>query len=126
MKPSYKEAYRYLTNAEELLKSKAGRDNGFYKDRKYVRLAGHAAWMGVLVAIDEFLSHKNIKKEKGRKSKEWYEVHLSKLNKKLNAAFINAYDGLHLTMSYDGNLIVKVAEGSLDTGRKVIRLCEQG
>ena len=126
MKTGYKEAHRYFANAQALLKEKAGRENGSFKDRKYVRLAGHSAWMGVLVAVDEYLSSKNIKKERGRKSKEWYEVKLSRLNKKLNSAFINSYDGLHLTMGYDGNLVVKAAQGFLEEGKKVLRLCEKG
>ncbi len=125
MKSEYKETYRYFANAEELLR-KAGRENGSFKDKKYVKLAGHAAWTGVLLALDEYLASKNIKKGKGRKSKEWYEVHLSKLNRKLNAIFINTYDGLHLAMGYDGNLVVKANQSFLEEGRRLIQLCEKG
>jgi len=109
-----------------LLREKAGRENGFYKDKKYVRIAGHTAWTGVLLALDEYLASKNIRKETGRKGKEWYEEQLSKQNKKIITAFISAYDGLHLSMGYDGNLIVKAAQGSIDAGRKVLQLCERG
>ncbi|MEP7268067.1 MAG: DUF5618 family protein [Saprospiraceae bacterium] len=43
MNSSIKEANRYLANAKELLEEKAKRENGFYRDKKYIRLAGHAA-----------------------------------------------------------------------------------
>lgn len=58
------EAKRYLANAKEILREKAGKEDGFYQDRKYVKLAGHAAYSGVLVAIDGLLRVK----KKGRKS----------------------------------------------------------
>ena len=125
MKTGYKEAHRYFDNAAELLKEKAGRENGFYLDKKYVKLAGHAAWTGVLLAVDEYLASKNIKQAKGRKSKEWYVAQLSKLNKKLNTYFTIAYDGLHLAMGYDGYQNVKAARAALEDGLTIIKLCEK-
>ena len=125
MKGAFKEAYRYIANAEELLREKAGMENGFYTDKKYVRLAGHAAWLAVLLAVDEYLLSKNVTKERGRKSKEWYVTQLSKLDKKLNSVFIIAHDGLHLSLSYDGYQNVKAARAALEDGMNVIRLCER-
>lgn len=125
-RPVFKEALRYLANAEELLRNKAGRANGNYKDMKYVRLAGNAAWSGVLIAVDEYLNKKGIQKTRGRKSKEWYTVQLSKLNRSLNTAFHNAYSGLHLSLGYDGLLRVKPAQDFLQQGREVIELCRKG
>ena len=58
MKAAYKDAHRNFSNAQELLREKAGRENGFYLDKKYVKLAGHAAWSGVLLAVDEYLASK--------------------------------------------------------------------
>lgn len=123
--PAFKEAKRYIQNATELLR-KTGRDNGSYKDRKYVKLAGHAAWSAVLVAVDQYLESKGVKQPKGRKDKSWYTDHLSRINRKINSAFENAYDGLHLSMGYDGALVVKSAQGFLEEGRRVIELCEKG
>ncbi len=125
MKTGYKEAHRYFDNAEELLHEKAGRENGSYKDQKYVRMAGNTAWNGVLLAVEEWLKSKNVLKNKGRAGKEWYEAQLSKRNKKLNAAFINAYYGLHLSLGYDGYLNVNAAKAALEDGLKVIKLCER-
>ena len=52
------EAERYLKKARAILSEKAGKDGGYYTDRKYVRMAGHTAWMGVLIALDAALQVK--------------------------------------------------------------------
>lgn len=52
MNAEIKEANQYLSNAKEILSEKAGRVNGAYTDKKYVRMAGHTAYMGVLHALD--------------------------------------------------------------------------
>jgi hypothetical protein len=73
------EAKRYISNAKEILREKAIKENGVYKDRKYVKMAGHTAYAGVLVALDSVLGDK---KKKTRKSVEWYQKELSELTKK--------------------------------------------
>jgi TPP-dependent indolepyruvate ferredoxin oxidoreductase alpha subunit len=72
------EAKRYLENAKEILSTKAKKEDGYYQDKKYVKMAGHTAYTGVLVALDAFLN-----KKKGRKSIEWYKEELSKADKKV-------------------------------------------
>ncbi len=126
MKSPYTEVRRYVANAEDLLQTKAGRENGLYKDKKYVRRAGDTAWKGVLMAVEEWLKNKGIvHPEKKRPSKERYQVHLSKKNCKLNSLFVAAYKGLHLYMGYDGNLIVKNTHGSLELARHIISFCDK-
>ncbi|WP_310589629.1 DUF5618 family protein [Dyadobacter sp. CY351] len=95
MPNTVQEAKRYLDNAKEILREKAKKEDGFYQDKKYVKLAGHAAYTGVLVALDSLLG----KKTKGRKSVEWYQNELSKVDKKALTTFNDAYDTLHLAMS---------------------------
>jgi len=51
------EAERYLQNAREILSEKAGKDGDYYSDRKYVKMAGHTAWCGVLLASDNINKH---------------------------------------------------------------------
>ena len=46
------EAERYIQNARQLLSEKAGKDGDYYTDKKYIKMAGHTAWCGVLVALD--------------------------------------------------------------------------
>ena len=114
------EAKRYLDNARELLSEKANKEDGYYQDTKYVKLAGHAAYAGVLVALDAYLG----KKTKGRKHVDWYKEQLSGLDKKLLNSFVAAYDTLHLSMSYDGNPNAKVAKAGLEDAESIISWVE--
>ena len=114
------EAKRYLDNARELLSEKANKEDGYYQDTKYVKLAGHAAYAGVLVALDAYLG----KKTKGRKHVDWYKEQLWGLDKKLLNSFVAAYDTLHLSMSYDGNPNAKVAKAGLEDAESIISWVE--
>jgi hypothetical protein len=58
-----KEAKRYNANAKEILAEKAKKENGYYADKKYVKLARKAAYTGILVLLDNKLGNKS----KGRK-----------------------------------------------------------
>lgn len=115
------EAKRHITNAKDLLSEKARKENGYYQDRKYVKMAGHTAYAGVLVALDSILGDK----KKGRKSVEWYKEELAKMDKKILSAFLAAYDTLHLAMSDDGNLSSEVAVAGLKDAEKIIAWVEQ-
>lgn len=116
------EAKRYISNAKEILKEKAGKEDGYYKDRKYVKMAGHTAYTGVLVALDSILGDK---KKKTRRSVEWYQKELSVLDKKILAHFSAAYDILHLSMSYDGVLKADISKTGLEVAEKIIDWAEQ-
>ncbi|MCF2487278.1 DUF5618 family protein [Dyadobacter sp. CY347] len=120
MPNTVQEAKRYLDNAKEILKEKAKKEDGFYQDKKYVKLAGHAAYTGVLVALDSLLG----KKTKGRKSVEWYQNELSKVDKKVLTTFNDAYDTLHLAMSYDGNRSADVSKTGIKLAESLINWVE--
>jgi len=77
----YIEAMRYMDNAKEYLKN-AKKEGNYYRDPKYVRTECGAAYNGVLIALDGYLSLKGIKKPKGknRKSIEYYHNNLGKLD----------------------------------------------
>ncbi len=120
------EAKRYIENARELLRDKANKEDGIYQDTKYVKLAGHAAYAGILVALDGLLG----KKTKGRKDPvrrpvDWYKQQLAKLDRRILGQFIAAYDTLHLSMSYDGNPDAEVAQTGLKRAETVIDWVEQ-
>ena len=115
------EAKRHLSNAREILREKAGKEDGLYKDRKYVKMAGHTAYTGILVALDGLLGDKR----KGRKSVDWYKDELSSRDKKMLSKFVTAYDILHLSMSYDGNLSAVVSKEGLDLADQIISWVEQ-
>jgi hypothetical protein len=114
------EAKRYLDNAREILREKARKEDGYYQDSKYVKMAGHTAYAGILVALDGLLG----KKSKGRKDVEWYKQQLAKLDKKLLNSFVGAYDTLHLSMSYDGNPLASVANAGLQEAEHIINWVE--
>ena len=57
------EAKRYLDNAREILSEKAKKEEGYYQDIKYVKMAGHTAYAGVLKAWTPILG-KRVKEGK--------------------------------------------------------------
>jgi len=117
---SIQEAKRYLDNAKEILREKALKDDGYYQDSKYVKMAGHTAYTGILLALDVYLG----KKGKGRKDVDWYKEHLSKLDKKVLNAFLTAYQVLHLDMAYDGAKSAELAATGLKEAEKIITWLE--
>jgi hypothetical protein len=120
MDNTVEEARRYLNNAKDLLREKAGKDNGVYQDRKYVRLAGHSAYLGVLVALDGLFE---VRKGK-RRSVEWYQEQFRKTDRKLLDSFNAAYDTLHLAMGYDGNISAGVSADGITTAENIINWVE--
>lgn len=114
------EARRYLDNARTLLSEKARKEDGLYQDTKYVKLAGHAAYTGVLLALDGLLG----KKGKGRKDVDWYKEQLAQLDRKALSRFVAAYDTLHLSTSYDGNPSAGVAADGLSNAATLLEWVE--
>ena len=97
----YNEANRYMENARETLK-KAGKQDRFYVDEKYVKTACGIAYNGVLKALDGYLLLKGVEKTKGRKSIEYYEEAIAGIDRKLLNYINSAYLILHLNGYYDG------------------------
>jgi len=58
------EAKRHIDNAKGFLSKNAKKEDGFYRDRKYIKIAGHTAYTGILLALDELLKEKKKKPEK--------------------------------------------------------------
>lgn len=115
------EAKRYLDNARTILREKAVKEDDRYTDRKYVKLAGHAAYTGVLLALDGLFGLKT----KGRKDVNWYRDQVAVMDKKLLSNFMSAYELLHLSMSYDGNQEVTTAQQGLKRADEIIQWVEQ-
>jgi len=115
------EAVRYMDNAKEYLKN-AQKEGNFYRDVKYVRTACGTAYSGVLIALDAFLILKGIHKPKGkeRKSIEYYQNNLGKLDRKMLDNLNGAYKILHLSGYYDGIEVVNVIKEGFDLANKII------
>lgn len=123
-KNPYSEAHRYLENARGLLQ-KAGRENGFYRDQKYIRLAGDAAWKAVLIAVEHWLTKKGVVRQKAnRPDVDWYSAEISKINHKLNTYFHSAYHILHMSMGYDGVQNKTVIHEGMNQAVEIIARCE--
>ena len=58
------EAKRHIDNAKDFLRNQARKEDGLYQDKKYVKIAGHTAYTGILVALDELLGEKKKKTRK--------------------------------------------------------------
>lgn len=118
-----KEAKRYLSNAREILKNKAGNGvPGYYSDTKYVKMACHTIWSGVLVALDEKIPPP---KKGQRKSVDDYKRYLTTRNKKALNDFVSAYNYLHLLGGYDGDLNKKTAQTGIELAETIIEWCEK-
>jgi len=115
----YNEALRYMDNAEKTLKN-AGKEDGFFKDKKYVKTACGTAYNAVLEAFDGYFILKETKPKKGRKSIEYYQTTVNKIDKKMLNYLNNTYEILHLSGYYDGITDVKVVKRGFDLAYEII------
>jgi len=117
----YNEAIRYMDNAKDCLK-KAKKEDNYYNDTKYVKMACGTAYSGLLVALDGFLMLKGIDKptKKTRKSIEYYQSNITKIDKKMLNYLNVAYKVLHLAGYYDGVESVMVVKEGFDEAYKII------
>jgi hypothetical protein len=117
----YSEATRYMDNAKDCL-SKAKKEGKFYHDQKYVKMACGTAYSGLLVALDGFFRLKGVEKptKKQRKSIEYYQTNITKIDKKMLDYLNSAYKVLHLWGYYDGIEKVEVVKSGFDDAYKII------
>ena len=117
----YNEAIRYMDNAKDCLK-KANKEDGYYNDRKYVKMACGTAYSGMLLALDGFLLLKGMHKPttKDRKSIEYYQKNLTKYDQKMLNTLNGAYYILHLYGYYDGMNKATVIKEGFEEAYKII------
>ena len=118
----YSEATRYMNNAKEYLKS-AKKDGSVYRDVKHVRTACGTAYSGLLIALDGFLTLKGAhtsNSKRVRKSIEYYQSNITKIDKKMLDNLTVAYKILHLYGYYDGIESIKVVKEGFDLAYKII------
>jgi hypothetical protein len=103
-----------MDNAKESLKN-AKKEGDYYNDRKYVKAACGIAYSGLLVGMDGFLQLKDIKgRAKERKSIEYYQRNVTKIDKKMLNTLNSAYEILHLLGYYDGITDASVVKRGFD------------
>ena len=110
------EAMRYVNNAKEILSKKAQKENGYYNDTKYIKMAGNTLWNGVLVALDNRFPE--IKIGKGRPDQTKYRQAIK--DGKISKMFDSSYSQLHLVMGYDGVGDEKVVKIAIDNAKTII------
>ena len=116
----YNEAIRYMDNAKECLKN-AKKEGDYYHDTKYVKMACGTAYSGLLVALDGFLQLKDIKPNREeRKSIEFYQSNITKIDKKMLDYLNSAYEVLHLWGYYDGITKVNILKEGFKEAYKII------
>lgn len=115
----YNEAIRYMENAKETLQ-KAGKEDRFYIDKKYVKTACGTAYNAVLLALDGYLLLQGIEKKKGRKDIGFYQEAVSRFDRKLLNYVTEAYNILHLAGYYDGSKNSKIILEGLDLADVII------
>ncbi len=123
---TYKESYRYLENAKEILRTKAKKEGKFYDDAKYVRMACNTAYSGLLIALNDFFRQKGVvmPKQKSKRKQavnvDFYKQNLAKINKTKLKEFNEAYSYLHLYGGYDGSLLVDTSKNGLSLAQSII------
>jgi len=118
----HSEAVRYMDNARDCLKN-AQKEGKYYRDPKYVKMACGAAYSGVLVALDGFSLLKGIhtsNSKKLRKSIEYYQQNIGKIDRKMLDNLNVAYKILHLYGYYDGIESVDVVKAGFVEANKII------
>ena len=120
---SIAEAHRYIDNAKELLRDKGMKDNCVYQDRKYVKLARHAANTGILEALDTVFNQAGSKRK--RKTIDFYEDEVAKRDRKMSPVLHAAYQNLHLYMGYDGAGEASLVKGGLEKAEQLIAWAEK-
>jgi len=124
---TYTEAMRYIENAKEILSTKTGKEDRFYADPKYVKMACNTAYNGVLLALNDLFKYKGIEIPKNKQKKrdslrvEFYREQLAKMNKSiLNEFNESAYPNLHEYGGYDGNLQVDISQNGIKSAVLII------
>jgi len=115
------EAMRYVTNAKEILKEKAKKEDGYYLDAKYIKMAGNTLWNGVLIALDT--KFPQIKAGKGRPDQTKYRQAIKE--NKASKMFDSAYQYLHLVMGYDGIGNEKQVKIAIEEAKSLINWATQ-
>jgi Domain of unknown function (DUF5618) len=119
------EARRYLDNARRLLTEKAGKEDRFYSDKKYVRMAGNTACNGVLIALNAALNIEAHLKKDSRPSIDTYKMAARKEGYDLVMLINEGYTHLHLFMGYDGTLQVSTVKTAMELAQEIVDWCEK-
>lgn len=115
------EAERYYDNAKTMLSEKAGKNGDYYSDAKYVKTACGIAYNGVLIILDAYIKIKGqVTNYRDRKSIEYYRDNITDRDNQLLKYVNSAYNVLHLSGYYDGELKYKIIQGGMEVFQDII------
>ena len=117
------ESRRYVENAENILKNHGQLDfeTQLYRDRKYVRMAGNTLWNGILLILDAVFHIKNLKRI--HPDINDFRKEVAKRDNKLLSLINAAYETIHISMGYDGELSREVCQGGFRLANDIIERC---
>ena len=118
------DARRYVQNAKDILNEKAdlNPETQYYRDKKYVRMAGNILWNGVLLILDAVFHV--TKNKKSRPDISDYKQVIAKRDQKLLDHVNVGYDVMHLSMGYDGILKKSICSDGIQIANNIIDRCE--
>ncbi len=125
MKKHIAEAYHYIDNANKIIKDNLKIEGQFYNDKKYIRMAGHTAYMAILVALEPLVSPEVRKLNKTHPDVFSYRQALGKKNKTALNLFNSAYNCLHMAMSYDGDLLTDTKKTGFKLANQLIEWADE-
>lgn len=111
----------YLDNARDTLKKAVKRDR-FYTYPKYVKMASHIAYCGMLLALEPLLTE--AARRKKRKKVDDYRDAVAKHGGPVRV-FTDAYIRLHEDGGYSGDLNATVIQEGLRSATEVIDWAEK-
>jgi len=120
-------AERYLREARQILDEIAGRDDDYYIDRKYVKMAGRMAWRGVLTALDPVLEiRKGSKRSYCIAFRDYEDAVVSKVEGKIDVLrLLNVYKTLCWSLGYDGITSCDIVQIALEEAQETIGWAEK-
>jgi hypothetical protein len=116
------EAMRYMDNAKKTLKMAEKRDDGLYNDVKYVQVACGTAYLGVLIALDAWLTMKgvDIPVKRNHTNIKFYLTNVGGLDMKMLGHLNSVYNILHLDGYYRKETSIKSIEAGFDRAYYII------
>ena len=119
------DARRYVQNAKDILNEKADLDieTQYYRDKKYVRMAGNTLWNGVLLILDAVFHVR--KDRRTRPDISDYQKAVSQRDIKLLDHVNVGYEVMHLHMGYDGIQKKSICNDGIQIANKIIDCCEK-
>ena len=119
------EARRYVENAHAVLRENGKLDaiSNHYKDKKYVRAAGHYLWHSVLIMLEAVFQLKNQNRQHPQFNS--YRKAIQERDRKLLTLVNDAYETLHIFMGYDGVRSKGMCDAGFQLANDIIERCEK-